>query len=63
MNEVLSKLHREAFAAIARDKTHVGNATARADQVVDGLRHVLCMWILTEATEAQLDDIVKRYFN
>lgn len=59
--EELVQAHREEFAKIARDKTHQRDSGKRADQLVVGLRHVLCCWILDEATEKDVCDISRRY--
>lgn len=62
----LTSIHNGEALAIMADKTHSAVGTApdanrRAEQCVVALRHVLCCWILNEASEAQLLEISKRY--
>ena len=61
----LHAAHNAELLRILDDKSQVGKGDpgARADQLVPGLRHCLCCWILREATENQILDISRRYCN
>lgn len=50
----LTEEHRAAALALMQDKSLAGRSGERADQLVVAIRHILCCWILNEATEAEL---------
>lgn len=57
--EELTALHRVEILKITGDKTYVGEGEPdkRADQLSIALRHTICCWVLTEATEHELLNI------
>ena len=56
----LTALHREMALTLMRDKSFRSDdkLQERADQFITATRHMLCAWILIEATEDQISDVV-----
>lgn len=61
--EEFIKLHTDEALRIMADKSLVNQnkPLERAGQLVVSTRHLLCCWLLKEATEEQLFDITDRY--
>jgi len=61
--EEFKTLHQKAALEIMADNSlsTVGTAEKRADQAVVGMRHLLCCWILVDATESQLAQLAQGY--
>lgn len=57
----LAEKHTKEALIIMHYNNRIGDPSARADQLVFGMRHLLCCWILTEATEQQLQEIAAKY--
>lgn len=58
----LAEEHCRQAVIIMHYKNRIGDPSARADQLVFAMRHLLCCWILTEATEQQLQEVVGKYY-
>lgn len=59
---ILIDQHRILAQRIMGDKTLSGQvdmANARAEQLVEATRHILCCWLLTDATEKQVLQLAK----